>query len=514
MIYVDKTAIIAKIASQRTPIFFSRPRRFGKTLLITTMKSLFSKGLEDFHGLAIESMWSDTIYNVVHLDFSGLAEKNPDEFNFALGETILQEFHMDGTVSLFNGGRIRSCDRVLNEIAKKLEDNSTVLLIDEYDAPLTHHINEKNVLSDLIKILSDFYATIKQYTDKFRYIFITGITRTSHVSIFSSFNNLKDISFRSEYNALLGFTKEDLKQYFSCYVKNAASILEIPEDEVYARVEQYYDGYQFSLDAHETIYNPWSILSFFDSPELGFCNYWFESGGMSSLIVNYIKTTETFNLLNYNDRNIYIDTKRLENKYEISNIPIEILLYQAGYFTIRKETNKIARLVFPNTEVEDSILDLYLYVNNIESTIETQHQLDDLANNIDEKNLDAIVDTFNAILNECVSIQGKIFDDERSVRDIIYAALPQNRFLQKFKECETVKGRSDLELFTTKTHMVIEFKRTYPNRDASVSLYEAIEQIKSRKYGISAFKNYSLYRVVMVIITEDKMIDKNFCKEI
>ena len=157
MIYVDKTALIAKIANQRVPIFFSRPRRFGKSLLINTLASLFTNGLKYFQGLDIEKTWKDKTYQVVHLDFSDMAEYNADELKNDLGEMIIEKFKMKGIVFQRGESGIRRPNRILDEICEKLNDNSTVLLVDEYDAPLTHHINQPEELNSIMKILNSFY---------------------------------------------------------------------------------------------------------------------------------------------------------------------------------------------------------------------------------------------------------------------------------------------------------------------------------------------------------------------
>lgn len=513
-IYVDKTGLISKIAEQDTPIFFSRPRRFGKSLLISTLSCLFKNKLEFFHGLSIENTWNDKEYQVVHLDFYGLSEKNSHELNRDLGETIIKKFGMEGIVSQCNEMGIRSVDRIFDEICDKLKYNSTVLLIDEYDAPLTHNISNRIEADNIKKILNNFYSILKQYTDKFRLIFITGVTRVSHVSIFSSFNNLLDISLDEDFNSLLGFTKDDLEKYFDPYIENAAHNLKMHKNDVYKRMEQYYDGFQFALDAKETVYNPWSILSFLKLSHKGFKNYWFKSSGSSTLIMQYLKGDEGFMPLTLQDADLCISEDKLSDRYEITNIPKNILLFQTGYLTIRKKSDEIAQLVYPNTEVEDSIFKLFLMSNELKPDIKFSNEIQNLTDSIDNRNLKNIVDTFNAILNDCVSILSNIFNNERSVRDILYAALPQKINLQKIKERETAKGRSDLELLTQKTHMVIEFKRTRTNRDASLSLKEAVEQVKNKQYGVTYFQNYALYRVAMVISTDEKKILYDFCKEI
>ena len=510
-IYVDKTDLILKIAEQDTPIFFSRPRRFGKSLLVNTLHSLFEKGLEDFHGLALEKKWHDITYSVVRLDFSIIADDTPQEFKRDLADILIRQFRVSDSISIYDDLGVRNPSIILNEIAQDLDDNSVVLLIDEYDSPLTHHLDKPQELDEVVRIINNFYATIKQYTDKFRFIFITGVTRASHVSIFSSFNNLLDLSFDDEFNSLLGFTKEDLTHYFDPYIENAANVLMIQKENIYKMLEQYYDGFQFSLDAKETVFNPWSVLSFFKLPKNSFKNYWFESGGTPSIIRKYLKINDNFDFLDYNFRNIPVEIHQLTRKYEINDIPQSILLYQAGYFSIRNEHDGYAHLVLPNIEVEESLFMLYLEENKLKPSNTLVNIMKDISNAIDCKNLKFIISVFNKILNECVSSLSNIFSDERSIRDIIYAALLQIPSLYTIKERETVKGRSDLELVTGHTCMIIEFKRVSHNQDPELALKKALEQLENKRYGLLFSQSYTLYRVAMVISTEKKMILPDFC---
>ena len=509
MIYVDKTKLLYDIASQRTPLFLSRPRRFGKSLLINTLHCLFESGLQYFQGLDIEKLWQDTTYKVVHLDFSSLARKSIEGFRFCLSDSIIDCFNSE----MYDDKMLLYPDRVLNKILKKRDSKSIVLLIDEYDAPITSRITKPDELQEILDILSDFYAVIKQYTDKFRLIFITGITRTSHISIFSAFNNLVDISAKDEFNTLLGFTQYDIEHFFDPYIECAAKNVGMSKEDVYERLKQYYDGFQFSINAKETIYNPWSVLSFLKYSQDGFKNYWFKSSGSSTLIMQYLKN-DTLNPFNYQGSNIEVSEDAISDRYEINSMPGYIVLLQAGYFTLRKKTSTVAQLTFPNTEVEESILNLYLQEKNMRPDIENYCNIDELIKNIDSKNLLYIVNKFNAILNDCVSSDSNIFNDERSIRDILYTALPQVNSLQKIKERGTVKGRADLEILTHTSHMVIEFKRTSPTRDAKACLEEAIEQIRSKRYGIGSFPSHALYRVAMVIASEEKALLPAFCQEV
>ena len=521
-IYVDKTDLINEFAQLRGPIFLSRPRRFGKSLLIDTLHSLFAKGIEDFHELALEKLWKDITYKVIRIDFSGMAESSPENLKISMTDDLIEQFDVKETVSPLNAeGKYFYPSDILKKIARKLQDNSTVLLIDEYDAPLTHHINNSNDLQQIIQILNNFYAVVKEFGKKFRFIFITGVTRTAHISIFSAYNNLRDISIENKFNTLLGFTQDEIERYFDGYINNAAVILNMSKNAISAWLKHFYDGFQFAIDAKETLYNPWSVLSFLQNPENGFKNYWYHSGGVSSLVVNCLKIKDNFDFIKYEDREIVVDREQLLDRYEISNIPQEILLWQAGYFTLHTRRNKSLRLIPPNGEVEASLLRIYLTANNLKPVKYTRELIEDLITPIDSKDISVIVETFNAILNVCVSSNSVIFQDERSVRDLIFAALYVFAPLHIFKERESVKGFSDLELVTDQTHMVIEFKRTYPkgenkseSRDAKASLAEAIKQIESHRYGEAPFSVQTLFRVAMVISTEEKRILPEYCREV
>ncbi|MBQ7584666.1 MAG: AAA family ATPase [Desulfovibrionaceae bacterium] len=513
MIYVDKTAPIAQIASLRAPLFFSRPRRFGKSLLLNTLSSLFTNGLKYFHGLDIEKIWKDKTYHVVHLDFSKLAGKNAHELKFVLSLNIIEEFNEDDKIVDYKSPKLNYPDFILTKILNKISNKSVILLIDEYDAPLTHHINEPDELKSIMNILNDFYATVKQYSGKFRSIFITGVTRVSHVSIFSAFNNLIDLTLMEEFDSLLGFTQNDLEQYFDPYVVNASKILNMNKGDIYKRLEQYYDGFKFTVGAKDRVYNPWSILNFLNFPKEGFKNYWFRPSGTSSLIMQYLKINDAFDFIKYQDRDIFVKENNLSSVYEIDQIPIHLLLYQAGYFTISND-NYTLRLILPNIEVEESLLELYLTANHLNPTSQLLDKMNNICHDIDSKNLPSIINIFNSILNECVSISSNVFEDERSIRDIIFAALIWIPKLQKIKERETVKGKSDLELITNNTCMIIEFKRTYTNRGPKASLNKAIEQIKNNSYGLLFSQTHTPYKVAMVISTEEKKILKDFCQEV
>ena len=268
------------------------------------------------------------------------------------------------------------------------------------------------------------------------------------------------------------------------------------------------------------MYAPWSVLNFFAKPALGFEDYWFESGGTPSLLLNFIKMHKSLILRESAKQNFSTTAADLKAKYELREIPPEILFTQAGYLTLLPKSKTTADLVFPNTEVAESMLQLALSIEGMRISDDTAYDCDQLAEYIDTRNLGKIIDVFNRILVDCSSSKSVIFADELSVRDLIFAAIPSTSNLLKSKERANALGISDLELTTRRTHLVIEFKRTYPpkspgdkGRDAEESLALGIAQMISRKYGMK-YPDLPLYRLVMVIGTCERQLLPEFCREV
>ncbi|MBQ7738764.1 MAG: AAA family ATPase [Desulfovibrionaceae bacterium] len=522
-IYVDKTALIAKFAALDYPYFLARPRRFGKSLLIDTLARLFSNGLEDFKGLAIENLWQDSTYKVISIDFSVYGNLSAVKLNRYLSEELLEKTGFKGKISSLDvQGEDLASGTVLKKIAEHLPDRSYVLLIDEYDAPITHNLANIDELSKVTATLNNFYSAVKASLHKFRLIFITGVTRIAHLSIFSAFNNLQELTLDDDYATLLGITENEIRTYFHPYVERAAEILDMSVCDLYAALKNRYDGFRFAFKTKETIYNPWSLLNFLKNPKAGFNNYWFETGGTPSILMNFLKTNTWIDILQYKNQELYISKDELYAKSEPFNIPVKLLLLKAGYFCIEKTSTDFARISFPNSEVEESMINLYLSINNLSIKPATRIKTDSLINYIDNHDLKSIINLFNDILNDCASPKSKFFTDENTLRDLIFAVIPTNENIIKQKEREYIKGYSDLEFITRKTHFIIEFKRTYPanakkkykGRSAKKVLLEGIKQIKSRHYGEGSFLDRELYRVVLVISHLDKKILSNFSCEV
>ena len=513
-IYVDKSFLIRKLAiTDGAPVFLSRPRRFGKSLLVSTFESLFSRGVQDFKGLAIETgkeKWTDKTYKTVRLDFSRYAFSNAENFSRKLTGALLFAFY-GNTGPLIKENGNKDPDDVLSEFAATSEDKSIVLLIDEYDSPITHHLGDNAEKAKIIATLGNFFATVKSCEEKFRFVFITGITRIAHVSLFSVFNNLADITCDDDYATLLGITDAELHHYFDPYVRNAAAVLDMSVSDVYEKMKTVYDGFQFSIDAAETVYNPWSVLSFLRDPKKGFLNYWYAtSGGTPTILVKYLEdkgNLELFSKLSYQVKNAedgenLVSLDALMSKSDPDRIPMAMLLTQTGYFTLRRASSEYARLAIPNDEVAESLLRLTLDINHLNPSPITRNGISNVAGMVNAGDVEGIFRLFNAALTEGISANAKAFNDENSIRDFIYVLLPRNGII-KTRENPNAKGFSDLEIRTNEVKLVIEFKRIRDDYPLKTAMNDALNQLKSRHYG-ETVQNLRLIRAAMVISPEDR----------
>ena len=492
-VYVDKTALICQIAKdEKGPYFISRPRRFGKSTLINTFHELFAHGTERFKGLEIEPLWKDKTYKVIHLDFSTFREV-PSNSSFN------KEFMDAFKLSLEEAGiepTKENIDSPANLLKKTLDTESeVVLLVDEYDAPLTAVLNDSNEFEDRRKILSNFYLTVKSCDGKFRFIFITGVTYYSHTSIFSAFNNLKDLTLDLRYGALLGYTSEELELYFGEYIDNAVEVLNkkyhterYTHDLVVSELKRNYDGYSFDEEALNHVYNPWSIVNFFDAPVRGFIPYWVVSGGSTpTFLVNYLKqglekynTDDLQSLLNI-DSTVNSAAEYLYPKIEnMANLDLFAILYQAGYFCIKAVVDDIFKVGIPNLEVKKAYSNIVL--NELTKTKEAKLKyVEPFKDVLASGNLDKIKELFNTFINEFSYETVKNFN-EACFRDVLKLAMLTFNVTAS-TEVMGACGRADITAEAGDYLYVFELKVTDNSKDIATKLTEAKEQIIKNKYA-------------------------------
>ena len=517
-VYVDKTALICQIAKdEKGPYFISRPRRFGKSTLINTFHELFAHGTERFKGLEIEPLWKDKTYKVIHLDFSTFREV-PSNSSFN------KEFMDAFKLSLEEAG-IEPTKENIDSPAKLLKktldtESEVVLLVDEYDAPLTAVLNVSNEFEDRRKILSNFYLTVKSCDGKFRFIFITGVTYYLHTSIFSAFNNLKDLTLDLRYGALLGYTSEELEKYFSEYIDNVVVTLNkkfpterYTHEKVVEELKRNYDGYSFDEDCMHHVYNPWSILNFLKSPHRGFIPYWVVSGGSTpTFLVNYLKqglekynADELQSLLQIDSTVNKVSSKLYPTIDNIAKIDLFAILYQAGYFCIKGVNRKILQIGIPNLEVKRAYSEIMLRLltnnNDVQEKFTTS-----LYDVLCENNLDKLKDIFNCFINELSYETVKKFN-EACFRDVLKLAMLTFN-VSASTEVMGACGRADITAEAGKYLYVFELKVTDNSKDIDTKLTEAKDQIIKNKYA-RRLTDKTVVPVALVLENNSKSRDKS-----
>ena len=494
-IYVDKTALIFELAQRAEKFFLTRPRRFGKSLLISTFASLFQDGLKDFSGLAIEKLWQDTTYNVIKLDFSKAKNFNTlEEFKESLRLAIVRSFAMSGFV--FDRTLESEWTGQISDWLAMQPNGSLVLLIDEYDAPLTACLDNKELFTAVRTQLANFYSIVKSNDACWRFVFMTGIAKFNQTGIFSELNNFTDISLDPLFAPLLGYTEEDIDQYFQGHVKKAAAALNLSSEEVRHQLRENYDGYCFDDEASMHLYAPWSVLQFFSRPSRGFLNYWMKSGGKLSLLQQYLhahslKASEEY----AQEKEVSYDD--LDASTDFDGVSDIVLLTQAGYLTIKQRYGRFFRVGYPNKEVADSLAWLYtdmlLHNRSFES-----YGAGELAKAVCDGNADSLFEQVNHAF-AAIDYQQHPIANEKHCQAFLLVFLKGLGF-SAVPEQHGALGRSDLEVEAPKVHWVLELKYQHKGESVDALLAKAVAQIEEKQYGAASVK--PLIRVAAVFSEE------------
>lgn len=477
-IYVDKTELIYRLAQFDSKIFLARPRRFGKSLLVSTFESLFKSGIANFRNLAIEKLWDDKTYPVIRLDFSKVKNTaDIKQFEETFQNYLLEAFSSVGFC--FDPNRTSFFSQ-LDTWTQNLPGSSLVLLIDEYDAPLTGNLDNPGLFNAICDVLSQFFSLLKSNEGCLRFFFMTGITKFSNTSIFSAFNNLQDISLDPLYGALLGYTGEEIENNFKDYLSNSSKLLAIPEEAVLKKLKENYNGFCFDEKAEHRVYCPWSVLNFFNRPDRGFQNYWYTSGGQPTVLMKYLGTHALKSPSMYNE-DIVVSLADLGASRQYEEISTEALLTQSGYLTIKERLGgNFVRLGYPNQEVALSMAELYagelLKGQNVALS-----GVPHLAKVMASGNPETVVDYFNRALTSIDYVHYPV-DSEAACRAYLQVLLI-GAALVPHVEVHNAHGRSDMEVETTNRHWVFEFKYAKTSDEVDGLLMQALDQVQSRRYG-------------------------------
>ncbi len=480
-LYIDKTAIVHHLVNDAGYYFLSRPRRFGKSLLLSTLKAVFQGKKELFKGLYIEDKWDwEATYPVIHisfaqLDYQGkgleqalldLLEKQAIKYEVKLKETTLKS-------------------RFSELISNLSKQNKITLLIDEYDKPLIDYLNKEDIHQAKAHqtILKNFYSVVKDSDQYLKFVFITGVSKFSQVSIFSDLNHLSDITFEWDFNTICGYTQEELMHYFAPYLPKALARNNLQEEALLEKIKTWYNGY--SWDGVTRVYNSFSILRFFKSGQ--FENYWFTTG------------TPTFLIKLLKERSLYdfgevITSKLAVESYNLDNLDTVPLLLQTGYLTIKSIKGNRLALGYPNLEVKEAMQEHLLagFSHNVLSS--SSSILEKVHTAFEQNNIAEVIRQINLVFSTIPNLifQAKKESYYQSLIHITFTYL--GIYLQS--EVNTSRGRCDTVVYTDTHIYLLEFKLDKPVK-------EALEQINDRAYTDTFKAQHPSKKIVKVGISFD-----------
>ena len=516
-IYIDKTEYLYRmlVDNPLERIFVSRPRRFGKSLTLDTVATLFESGVDPyFKGTWIYDKWTEPTYPVFRLNLIEYPKDDLIEFKRRLIKDISNFAFLNKVKNYFEDFSPTGSLKSLLE-ALAIEHRKIVLLIDEYDCQLTANINNKKIYDSFQEFLREFYGIIKgKYA--IRFLGATGVTRLKDVSIFSVGSDINDITNDSAYSQMIGFTRDEIKKYYIDYLKLAAScenncsvdkVTDAQIESMLDMMAQNYDGYCFDEFYKKKVFSTWSVNKFFQNivknKFVDFGEYWYDNGGLPSILVNYLKTHE-LNIFDYLDKNksLKVTDDDFKNPTALTTINQNVLMCQTGYLTLRSSLNdsNIIALGIPNGEIYKALNKL-LAAKFFKGTIDVTNDANE--NILDVGSVEDIISLLNTMVNT-VTYDAYPLNSESSVQNYVKAYLlgaKQN----VFSEIHQAKGRADLMIETNKRRIVIEFKYAKDETEAKAKLSEAIEQIKTRDYGNIVPRKDELLRIAAVFNADPKV---------
>ena len=465
-LYVDKTALMHRLVSTGSYYFLSRPRRFGKSLLISTLKAYFLGKKDLFEGLAVEQLeqkW--TVHPVLHLDL------NTDNYDckvalddrIALSLSSWEELYGRNELEKSFGARFEG---VIQRAYEKTGER-VVILVDEYDKPLLQTIGNEKLQDDYRATLKSFYGALKSKDGCIKFAMLTGVTKFGKVSVFSDLNNLNDISMDNDYYNICGVTDEELHDSFATYVQRLAEAQRLSLEEAYSELKRNYDGYHFTEDT-PGMYNPFSLLNTLQKRKFG--SYWFETG-TPSYLVELLKK-HNFKLDELTKKEV---TSNVLNSIDASSTNPIPVIFQSGYLTIKGYNSrmKLYKLGFPNEEVKEGFL-LYLLPSYTSvSENDTGFHINCFVEEVESGQAEAFIERLKVFFAN--TPYDLIKDSENHYQDVLFILCNLCGLYTK-AEYHTSDGRVDMIIETLDYVYIFEFKY-------NGSAEEAMEQIKDKNYA-------------------------------
>ena len=467
-LYVDKTEYVYRMTHTSGKYYFlGRPRRFGKSLLVTTLLSYFEGRKDLFEGLAIEKLEHEwTEYPVLHLDMSGGKHMEKEQLERYLSFILEQEEKKWGVRNTLADANNRLT--ALINTAYEKTGRQVVILIDEYDAPMLDVVHEAEQLDALRNTMRNFFSPLKYSEAKLRFVFLTGITKFSQLSIFSELNNIANISMNDEYAGVCGITEDELLTQMSPDINILAAAQDISRDQAIAKLKEHYDGYHFSA-ASPDVFNPYSLLNCFAERKYG--SYWFASG-TPTYLVNMMRR---FGVVPTDITHVEADSSEFDAPTE--NMPTIIpLLYQSGYITIKKYNKdyNYYTLDVPNKEVRVGLTKALIPSYVTQNTLATTNTARRIAQSLDEQDMDGalrLLQTFLGTVPYC-----NVTNHEGHYQQMLFIIFTLLSDYLVEVEVHTPKGRVDIVILTHTDLFLLELKL---DKDAQT----AMRQIDLKDYS-------------------------------
>jgi len=471
-LYIDKTEQVYRLASEGSYYFLSRPRRFGKSLLISTLKALFLGKRELFKGLAIDQKedWDWAVHPVLHLDLNTNKYDKPEVLSQKLDESLneWETLYDCARPDLPFGMRF---EKVIKSAYEKTGQR-VVILVDEYDKPLLQAIGNKELQDEYRGTLKGFYGALKSMDGCIRFAMLTGVTKFGKVSVFSDLNNLRDISLDYDFHSICGITEQELLSYFPTQIDALAERSKLTREECIEKLRRMYDGYHFDEDS-PGMYNPFSVLNTFQTRKFG--SYWFETG-TPTYLVELLKRHH-YNLEDMSKSEVTADVLNSIDAESHDPIPV---IYQSGYLTIKGYKERFGKYIlgFPNEEVEEGFVK-YLapfYLDNREQR--SVFDIEKFSDDVETGNIEQFLNRLKSLFASAPydSVKG---DKENHFQNMMWVVFKMMGFYSQ-TEYHTSDGRIDLLLETPQYRYIMEFKL-----DGTAE--EALRQIKDKNYQLQFF---------------------------
>ena len=504
-IYIDKTEYIYNLTKNYERVFFSRPRRFGKSLTLNTIGTLFEKGVDPyFKGTWIYDKWDQDKYPVLHLSFLKFSVTDLDEFKSDFCNEILK-FAKANNITDYNDNKEPKI--LLGNVFSAMPDGrQLVLLIDEYDCQLTANINNKELYEEFRSLFREFYAVLKG--DKhIKFMAITGVTRLKDVSIFSVGSDIKDLSYNNAYSKLIGFTRDEIKHFYLDYLKLGVAYENDKDPEIVTdseveslidRMAVNYDSYCFDEFYKNKVFSTYSVNNFlqdiYEKKTVRFGDYWYDVGGLPSILMKYMES-HNLNIDNLLTSEIAIPYNDFVNPTSLIDINENVLMCQTGYLTLKSEIDRNDDIILGtvNREVRAalfSLLTLRIYERNVSPYASGKKYV------LEQGSADDVISLFNSVL-AVLSYDKYPVNDESVLRALLQVYLLGKGHDVRVEQHNS-KGRSDIIVNFTKRRVVLELKYIDKNSEEQKKLDEAEKQIIEKGYGLENLGDRDLLQIACV----------------